>query len=185
MNSYSFRGEKVMKKNKFNKNKIVLVILFILVLGLTGCNSTSPTKVAKGQATAIIEYVITKDNEGLKSLFTPESSLSSTLEQEIEDFLNFIDGNIISYDKIYGGRDNAKLRYGKAVYEKLYGKVSNIKTDTGKNYEIRHYAISVDEEKTDEIGVYCIIIVDLDTYDSDIGYPDYGKRIIGQFRKSE
>lgn len=160
-------------------------ILLILLLLLSGCTllkeaKQTPNEIARNQAITILNSVISKDSDMLKSLLTPSVQESPEVDEQIETFLNFINGNVISYSKPRGSLSSQKKRSGKIVQEFLSGRTINIETDSENKYAIYHHAINISAEMPDEIGVYNITIVDVTPYDSEQEYPEYKNAIIGK-----
>lgn len=159
-------------------------VLLLLLLFLNGCaalqdSTPSPAEIARNQANTILECVISKDPDTLKSLLLPSMRESPETNRQVEKFLNFFEGNIVSHEESKGKLVSDNKRYGKVVLELLSGQTTNIKTDSGKKYKIYHKAINISEKKPDEIGVYCITIID-DTapHKSDPKSPESARTII-------
>lgn len=96
------------------------------------------------------------------------------LRDEITELINFIDGEIISYDKpdgSYGG--GARTVEGKSR-EFLTGAVANIKTDTDKTYKLRAEYYSINKKYPESVGICALAIVCEDTFDQEYGYPKDG-----------
>lgn len=96
------------------------------------------------------------------------------LRDEITELINFIDGEIISYDKpdgSYGG--GARTVEGKSR-EFLTGAVANIKTDTDKTYKLRAEYYSINKKHPESVGICALDIVCEDTFDHEDGYPKDG-----------
>ena len=158
-------------------------ILLLLLLFLNGCATLqdptpSPAEIAQSQANTILECVISKDSDTLKSLLLPSMRESPETDRQVETFLNFIDGDVVSHSKPQGDLSSSEKRSGKIVWEFLSGRTANIKTTSGKKYTIYHQTINVSEKKPDDIGVYCITIVDDSTYKSERESPESARATI-------
>ena len=112
--------------------------------------------------------VLSKDKESLKKLMTEDLQKLEETDIQINKFFEFIDGKIESYSEarseVRGNVKNQMIL--------LEGIVSNIKTDTGKNYEIGF-------EYIDGMGIYKIILMDSDLYDKRKGKPTSARTYIG------
>ena len=127
-------------RGEFNVKKIICIILSILfsLLSLTACSSEpSPSKIAKKQATAIINCFKTGETDELKSLFCEQVASTHDLDTEIQEAFDFIDGNIISNGKWYGmGEGGKSVRNGVVAKSDIHPIIKNLKTDTEKKYKL-------------------------------------------------
>ena len=149
-----------------------IVLIFVCLTGCSITNTSSPGAIAKKQANIILKCIQENDADTLKSLFTPDIQKKPELDEQIHSFLNFIDGEIVSYSQPFGERGGGEYRYGETVYQELYGSISNIQTDTGKIYRITHNAIFINKKNPDNLGVYYMRIQDVDLVESDSGNPE-------------
>ena len=151
------------------------IIILLAVLVLTGCSVTnktdekkeeyqSPKEYATEQSEYIMECIVNKDKQGLKSVFSEHISETHDLDKEIDEFFEFIDGEIVSYDEPEGYEGGYTMEYGKYKEKELYGEIDNIKTDKGKTYSIGYqsYYIYISNESREGINV--ISIIDEDTW---------------------
>lgn len=88
--------------------------------------------------------------------------------------MEFVQGDIISRADATGGVSYAEKSEGRTVQRNLSGCVDDIKTDSGYTYRIRYNAYNISADEPDEIGVFYISIVDVDSYDDENGYPESG-----------
>lgn len=51
----------------------------------------------------ILEYVENKDSDGLKSMYSQKLLEAENIDQKTEDFINFIEGNVIEFENVDGG----------------------------------------------------------------------------------
>ena len=138
-----------------------------------------PWIVAQKQSEEIWECIENKDAEKLKSLFCPKIQDTHNLDLEIERFFQYIDGEIISYDRPYGNYGGGSKKDGIDTESHLWGRIKNINTDTGKIYSIGFESYLVYKKDEEYEGVNEIYVIDVNLYAD--GYLDDGKRIIGQF----
>lgn len=162
----------MVKRYRLIFSVFLVVLIFVCLTGCSITNNHSPAAVARKQANTILKCIQENDADTLKSLFTPDIQQKPELDEQIYSFLNFIDGEIVSYSEPFGERGGGEYRYGETVYQELYGSISNIQTDTGKNYRITHNAIFINKNNPDNLGVYYMRIQDVDLVESDSGNPE-------------
>ena len=162
----------MVKRYRLIFSVFLIVLIFVCLTGCSITNNHSPAAVARKQANTILKCIQENDADTLKSLFTPDIQQKPELDEQIYSFLNFIDGEIVSYSEPFGERGGGEYRYGETVYQELYGSISNIQTDTGKNYRITHNAIFINKKNPDNLGVYYMRIQDVDLVESDSGNPE-------------
>lgn len=162
----------MVKRYRLIFSVFLIVLIFVCLTGCSITNNHSPAAVARKQANTILKCIQENDADTLKSLFTPDIQQKPELDEQIYSFLNFIDGEIVSYSEPFGERGGGEYRYGETVYQELYGSISNIQTDTGKNYRITHNAIFINKNNPDNLGVYYMRIQDVDLVESDSGNPE-------------
>lgn len=115
--------------------KIILSCMIVMFL-IEGCNSSNDTyttsgEIAKQQSRSIIECVENGNSEALKDMFCEYIKKNHDLDSEIEKLLNYIHGEIISYDEPYGSEISKSWTSYKVQESLLAGYISNIKTDAG------------------------------------------------------
>lgn len=161
----------MVKRYRLIFSVFLIVLIFVCLTGCSITNNHSPAAVARKQANTILKCIQKNDADTLKSLFTPDIQKKPELDKQIHSFLNFIDGEIVSYSEPFGERGGGEVRDGETVYQELYGSISNIQTDIGKNYRIDHSAIFINKNNPDNLGVYYMRIQDVDLIESDGGNP--------------
>ncbi len=163
------------------KKSIVLLLISILTaVVLGGCNSSNgeyvtPLECAKQTGEDIMRGITNDDIVLLKGLFCDSITEKSNIEQEIELFIDFIQGDVISYDEPAGYRQSKKSTPEQITVEGISGNIENIKTNEGKTYRIAFYYYRVNKEQPEHMGISSIAIMDVDTYDEKKGYPEYGR----------
>lgn len=157
---------------------IRLGITLIVILSLIGCSFIyededyqTPEEYATEQSEYIIECVVNKDKEGLKAVFSKHISETHDLDKEIDEFFEFIDGEIASYDEPEGRECGGIIYYGECRERELNGWTENIMTDTGKKYRISFMMYQICKSNPDYVGVELITITDkTDTKDGERRY---------------
>ena len=107
------------------------------------------------------ECIVNKDKEGLKSVFSKHIAETHDLDKEIDEFLEFIDGKIVSYDEPTGYEGSYEMRAGEYYKKELGGDTKNIVTDAEKKYHIGFLSYQIYEKDEDYIGVDIIAITEV------------------------
>ena len=115
----------------------------------------------------LLNSILNKDKEKIKSFMPKNLQELPETDMQINEFFNFIDGDIISYSN-----PKSEIKFNSNNSITFEGIISNIKTNEGKNYEINF-------EYTDELGIYNIILMNSDTYDKRKGIPISERVYIG------
>ncbi len=139
----------------------VLSILICVALISTGCvsNRINEDDASKEMGELIIEYLNNEDLDGLKSLFSLNTTNSHDLDAEIKEVFEFIDGSIISYDDFSTGSSSESVRDGRQVLLTASPKIKGVKTDSGKIYMIRFYVYFVCDEDENAVGIDALKII--------------------------
>ena len=151
------------------RNIIILVITLMLCLCSCEINSTysqdeyiSPSKQAENNLVTIIESINKRDSSVIKNLLS--SYLISNYEDidsRIDKMLEFIDGEIVSYDEPFGSAcgDFEKKDTG--------AKVRCLVTDNGTEYYIAIKQWYSYDEQPEQVGIYNITVKNLSILSSD------------------
>lgn len=160
------------------KKILSYIMILIVMLMLWGCgdpNYMTPGEIGQKQNEIIMEALKARDKEKLKKVLAKAMQNQENIDEEIDNLINFIDGNIVSYDDIglalpgEGSSDEEGWIY--RVYD---GETENIVTDTGKKYDL-HYAIYyVNRNHQDYVGVIQIKLWDTEIYTEENNYPQNG-----------
>ena len=174
--------------------KLLVVLMVSICVSLMGCSRVdnkennrveeaeyeTPLMMARRQGGEIIEYVVNKDKEGLKSMFSKYVTQNHDLDKEIDEFFEFIDGEIVSYDEpdgdeTYGvhSKDESKR------IRKLEGWIKTIKTSKGRNYSIYFNNYYLYNPNKDKVGMDAIGVIDEDSWEGEIPYRTVKKYWIG------
>ncbi len=143
------------------KRYFLAAVLFAFMTFLSaGCSHSedykSPSTLAKERQTEIMDCFINKDGETLKSFFS-EYVIENypDLDTQIETALNFLDGEIVSYDEPFS---RAMGSFDRKYYG---GDTSNIITDKDTEYRIIFHGYLTNDEKPKKIGVNCITVINM------------------------
>lgn len=159
--------------------RFIFSICFISVfITLTGCAESAPkaestyinhARVARLQSEEILQGVLNKDAEAIADLFCPYVKENyPNLEEDIADWIEFIDGDILSYDAPKGARGGGTTTaMDGVVKQNISGRIANVKTSSGKTYRIGHGGYSVYKEHPDYVGVTSVTIFAEDLHDDE------------------
>ena len=154
---------------------IMLLIVTTMLFSCGDANYISPVELGQKQNKIIMEALKAKDKEKLKKVLAKAMQNQENIDEEIDKLINFIDGNIVSYDDIgiasagRGSSDEQGLIY--RVYD---GETQNIITDTGKKYKLHYATYYVNRNHQDYVGVIQIKLCDTEIYTEENDYPQNG-----------
>ena len=160
------------------KKILAYLIILITIVTLYGCgdpNYKTPEQIGQMKNETIMEALKAKDKEKLKKVLAKAMQNQENIDEEIDNLMNFIDGNIVSYDDIgiaspgRGSSDEQGLIY--RVYD---GETENIITDTGKKYKLHYATYYVNRNHQDYVGVIQIKLCDTEIYTEENDYPQNG-----------
>ena len=169
------------------KKILSYIMILIVIVTLYGCNDPNyktPEEIGQMKNKTIMEALKAKDKEKLKKVLAKALQNQENIDEEINNLINFIDGNIISYDDIgtaspgKGSSDEKGL-----IYEVYDGETKNIVTDTGKKYHLHYATYYVNRNHQDYVGVIQIKVCDTEIYTEKNNYPQNG--MCGIYLKEE
>lgn len=168
------------------KNRILGILMALTVVCFSGCGlndlyeqATLPDKIATEQATTIMNCFKTGETVELKNAFCKAVADTHNLDEEINEAIQFIDGNIISDGEWHFFEESASSwRDGVQTESQVSPRIVNILTDTGKTYEIYFHAYIICNHNNNYIG-----ITKIDIYEDDgtKSFEDIPKIRIGEF----
>ena len=154
--------------------KRMLLLCVVVVLFCSSCGKEKDKYeygeiIARRMNGIILEAIENDEPEKIKELLC-ERILDEheNIDREIEEFIHFIDGDIVSVGKQWGdpAGHTTEFPYG-LIYERYTGRIYDITTDTGKKYKISFFGYNVNLYSPDEIGLYTLSIVEWD-WDTDV-----------------
>lgn len=169
------------------KKLLNLLQLITLIIILCSCNGISRTEllnhasdedIANEKLTKIINYIENKDEEGLKSMFSKRAlDEAEDFSDNAELLFEYIDGEVISFEKDSGPTVFSSNNYGEVVKEvDAYYYVETNK----ETYFFMINDFPEDDSNAENEGVNMLLVVrkddSLDVYEEGILYKD-GKRI--------
>lgn len=161
--------------------KRILVLFVASVIVILGCGKKhiQPWRVAQQYAETVIDCAKQRDSEGIKELFCKEIQETHDLDEEIEELLDIIDGNIISYDEPDGESSGNTSDWDGVIEQEISGHINGIKTDKGGRYIINVFGFTEYRNHKEYIGITGMNIIDLALYNEENDYPDEAVLSIG------
>jgi len=105
----------------------------------------------------IMDCFINKDADTLYSLFSPDAQQFPIIKEQIDEAMNFINGNIISYElptrPDYGG---GSWEHGVQTAKSMDPEIDKVITDTGYEYRIGWQYFLILRGRPDEVGLTVI-----------------------------
>lgn len=141
---------------------IMLVFAFSSFL-FTGCKTkkNSAGAIARKQAEIILECLKTGEKEELKALFCERVKNTHNLDKEIQEAIDFIDGEIVEDGKWIGMSEGGKsVDEGAVVKLDIHPSIIDLKTDNQNTYSIFFDTYLVYNDKKENVGMTYIIISD-------------------------
>ncbi len=145
------------------KKYLIIILICLIGISSSGCavsqvleNKADNQKHAEEVSKKLIRYINEKDVDGIEQLFNQYSRNEDKLRNDIEDFLDYIDGEIEDYDFNYRGEISSSIRDGKWTRQETQTKLENIITDTEKKYyqiTFSEYVICTEEKDKEGISI--------------------------------
>lgn len=150
------------------KKIAALVLCGAMLCGLTGCSfgrkekeidpKHSPNRYVDKVLQDMQDYLKESDANALYELF---ADYSGATVQEVQGLLNFIDGEIASFDENCLQPNGGTVKYGEYL-EYAYGGQFNISTSSGKEYECHFAGYAVHDEKPEKVGLEWLAIINVE-----------------------
>lgn len=133
--------------------KICYVILATFLLMFSGCriNRINPDKASKETMNQVLNYLNNDDAEGLKGMFCEKIKVRDSLDDEINQAMEFFDGKIDSYDDLTTPNTEV-IEKGRQVEVEISPSI-NVTTTTGQTYDIIIYMFLVNVEDEEKVGI--------------------------------
>lgn len=142
------------------KKILVFGIILLVMTAISGCNTTEVLRDtvdnqqhAKDVSRKIVQYINDENVNGIKALFSNYAQNSDELEDDIENFIDCIDGEIISFEIDYNGETGA-IDDGKWTIQDAETEIEKIVTDTKKEYIVIYQEYLVYAEDESKEGLY-------------------------------
>lgn len=163
------------------KKIFIIMVLSIIVLNLSSCifipsidnsdeqNVFTVKAQMKNDCKEIIRCLEEKDSDTLKSMFCKKLLNNyENIDEDIEQAMNFFQGNITSYGNVLYGDDDSFIN-GECVKFIASPSIDSITTDTGKEYTVIYNEHIIDAENPEKIGISYIEIIDENNDSCQIG----------------
>ncbi len=155
------------------KKVIIWILTTVFALGIGGCGNprnrgmsawfNSEEKMADARLEAIVQALESKDKEALKEMFSEKASEESEkLGTEIDGIMDFYKGDMKEYKG--NNSSSSEFHYGKGKTE-IDGHY-RVET-TEAVYHIRFIDQVIQDEKSEEVGLYMIEIIPEVLYEED------------------
>lgn len=153
---------------------IMIIVTTVMLYGCNDPNYKTPSEIGQMKNEIIMEALKARDKEKLKQVLAKALQNQENIDAEIDNLINFIDGNIISYDigLALPGRGSSDEKG--LIYEVYDGKTQNIVTDKGKRYYLHYATYYVNRNHQDYVGVIQIKLCDTEIYTEKNNYPQNG-----------
>lgn len=138
------------------KRLFCLMSIFVLII-FSGCNTNrntnyvNPDKASKETIKQIVDHLSNDDTEGLKGMFCEKIKISDSLDDELNQAMEFFEGKIDSYDDLTTP-NREKIEDGRQVEVRISPSI-NVTTTTGQTYEIRLNSCLVNVEDEEKVGI--------------------------------
>ncbi len=111
----------------------------------------------------LLQYLNENDSDSLKNMFCERTRNSPDFYQEIEDVLEFFEGEVTSHDSLVGKTSDSKsMDNGKITRLYIVPDITSVETDEGKTYEIWFHTYLVNADHPDLVGIMQIVVVSAD-----------------------
>ncbi|MDD3137766.1 MAG: DUF5104 domain-containing protein [Lachnospiraceae bacterium] len=136
------------------RNILKLVVFMVaVIIFFNGCGGPIVYNYAGVECKKLMKYLSDGDAESLKAMFCEKTQSADDFDEQIQTAMDFFDGKIISWDENVGGGEQKSTRKWKTVMHYISPYITDIKTDTGKTYEILFYDYLVNAEHEDYVGI--------------------------------
>lgn len=146
------------------KKYFMIMICFVLFV-FTGCEDLdkhNPNANNEKIGTEIIRCFKEKDTEGLKSMFCSKISNSHDLDSEISAAMDFMEGEIESYEISAGTGWSYDVDSGEWTRESIKPHI-NIETSVGKKYRVPYGYVLINRDNPDHEGMFFMKIIDTES----------------------
>ncbi len=173
-------GEKEMRRI------ISVMLCLILIVNISGCgcvvpflrsdpNFKTPEEQTVEYSENLMKVLMEKDEVAFKELLCQDIlDNDENIDNEIHELINFIEGDILSYDPPRGGAMSETTTPEEGAIERLAKcNLENITTSEGKTYKIGYFYGMINKEHPELLGIVSIsILIDSEESDSDSKYQD-------------
>ena len=150
-----------MRRN--SKLAVIIAVLLSVSCLMNGCDRFGHIDSGiEGEKLSLklLQYLSENDSDSLKNMFCERTRNSPDFNQEIEDVLEFFEGEVTSHDSLVGKTSDSKsMDNGKITRLYIVPDITSVETDEGKTYEIWFHTYLVNADHPDLVGIMQIVIV--------------------------
>ena len=142
--------------------KIISVILMnVMVIALSSCSILSKEiEPKKTNAELVLGYIQEKNTDAIYDMLCERLKKDPNIKERIERTFDFIEGDVISYEKGYLSGDGQWSKDGKAKMD-LCRSCKSIKTTSGKLYHLGLSYYDENDFEPDLVGIYQIYMYEI------------------------
>ena len=148
------------------KRKALFLAVLLTTVVITSCSVKKliySDAIAKENCEEIMDYLSNNDEEELKKMFCKRTAEGGLFEIEIQKAMEFFQGEVVSNDSLVGNSGGGySAKDGKIMKLNIRPRISNIKTDADKVYDISFISYLIYEEDEDLVGISQLTIIDID-----------------------
>lgn len=157
--------------------EICLFLMIALIILLTSCSYKDDAQVADETFEQVFNAIQNHDETALKNLFSNSvRNEVSDFDESIVDFLDFIQGEVLSYEDLNG--DGVHLSVEDGQKRKEIRAIYDIKTSQ-KTYHIAIKECAVDTFDPENEGIFSIYIISAEDWKETYAYRGGGKSTPG------
>lgn len=150
------------------KRIIALCLMVLILFSFTGCGmSVVRYYYRRNEIESItkkmMQCVVDRDVDGIYEYYDDDIKKNNEeeLKEQIRQLFDYIDGNIVSYEKYSEGGGAGSNNYGVTELHTCMPGYQEVITDTEKKYEIVFYYNYINKEHPEFLGLNSIRIFDL------------------------
>ena len=133
------------------------LLSFLIVITLCSCGE--PSKTPREKAEKFINHLNDGNTDALKQMLCERLKNRDDIAEELQELVNLLEGNIISYELTGGGGSGSWSREGNRVVE--HGGGRDITTDRGNIYRLTLHMYKENDFDLDLIGIYSIFFAEI------------------------
>lgn len=134
----------------------------------------NPRKIANDMLEELLVALKNNDNEKIKTMFAQDLINSNdNIDEEIQNAVDFFEGNIVSYDYVGTPASGESYREGELVYARIGSAYTESVVTDVDTYTISFAAVIVNKNKPSQEGFWRIWIRNSDDERIQIGSDDY------------
>jgi hypothetical protein len=151
--------------------KKILSFLLVIVMTFAGCSDSMKYGVppydypldysaaSKSYAQDVLNLISKNDTRTLRTMFANTSRDYLLFNTHLSDIISFVEGEIVSHDKITASIEREGDSAG-FVYISPTMTINNVKTSTGKTYDISYTSCLFALNNDDEEGIWILTVTE-------------------------